>query len=75
MRRSHICVDRQQNGDALRPCIVEDDEEVMHLVEQLRDGVIKAHSVMKGISDWCGSDRKKWGILRDLVRDNYEFTY
>ena len=59
----------------IEPVPTDDDKEVMHLVEQLRDDVIKAHTVMKGITDWCGSDRKKWGMLRNLVRDHFEDPY
>ena len=50
-------------------------DEVLHLVGELKDKLIKAQVLMKNITHWCGSDRKKWGRLRDLVRDNYEYPY
>ena len=37
------------------------DDEVLHLVGALKEELIKAQALMKNITDWCGSDRKKWG--------------
>ena len=50
-------------------------DEVLHLVGELKDELIKAQVLMKNITDWCGSDRKRWGRLRDLVRANHEDPY
>jgi len=48
------------------------DDEVLPLVGELKDDLIKAQVLMKNITGWCGSDRKRWVRLRDLVRANYE---
>ena len=50
-------------------------DEVLHLVWALKDELLKAQVLMKNMTGWCGSDRKRWGRLRDLVRANYEDPY
>ena len=48
----------------------ESSSQIMHHVSQLREPLVSALLLMEDIIEWCGSDRKKWGRLRDLVRDN-----
>jgi hypothetical protein len=53
----------------------ESNSQMMHHMIELREPMVSALLFMEYIVEWCGSDRKRWGMLRDLVRANYEDPY